>query len=101
MWEKIKKAVAVILAFLSVILFTILLFVLRRGSSDGHGSTDASERDRRIEEGITDSEERAERVEERIDSAGDAITRCEEHLQRAEDILRGAIERSRKEESKS
>ena len=101
MWEKIKKAVTVILAFLSVILFTILLFVLRRRSSDGQGSTDASERDRRIEEGITDSEERAERVEERIDRAGSAVERCEEHLQRAEDILRGAINRGRKTESET
>ena len=101
MWEKIKKVISVAGAVLSVLLFTVLLFVLRRGKTDGRGSDTADERDTRIQEGIADSEERAERVEERIDSAGDAITRCEEHLQRAEDILRGAIERSRKEESKS
>lgn len=87
MWEKIKTVLSIAGAVLSVLFFTVLLFVLRRGKADGRGSDGTDERDSRIEE--------------RIDSAGDAIARCEEHLQRAEELLRGAVERSRKEESKS
>jgi exonuclease VII small subunit len=100
-WEKIKTVLCIAGAVLSVLFFTVLLFVLRRGKTDGRGSNGADERDSRIKEGIADCEAGTERIEERIKSAEDAITRCEEHLQRAEDLLRGAIERSRKEESKS
>lgn len=97
MWEKIKSALGVAGAVLSVILFTVLLFVLRRGKADGRRSEPVDERDTRIQEGIADSEKRAERIEEGIGRAEDAVGRCEEHLQRAEDILRRAIERSRQE----
>ena len=84
MWEKIKKGFKVALAVLSVISLSVLLALLRRGSSDRRGSTDDIERDRRIKEGL--------------DTASDTARRCEERLQRAEDILREAIKRSRKEE---
>lgn len=90
MWKKIKDILAVIGACLSVVLFTILLFVLRRGKADGRGSRGADERDTRIQEGIESSENR-------IDRSKEGIERCEEHLQRAEDILRRAISRSRGE----
>lgn len=90
MWKKIKDILAVIGACLSVMLFTILLFVLRRGKADGRGSRGADERDTRIQEGIESSENR-------IDRSKEGIERCEEHLQRAEDILRRAISRSRGE----
>jgi F0F1-type ATP synthase membrane subunit b/b' len=100
-WEKIKTVLSIAGAVLSVLFFTVLLFVLRRGKTDGRGSDGADERDSRIEEGLADSEEGAERIEDRIKSAEDAIASCEEHLQRAEDLLRGAVERSRKEKSES
>lgn len=99
---KIKNIFSVIGAVLSVALFTILLFLLRRRSSDGRGSGGNAERDSRIQEGIGECESRAERIEreagecsEGISRAEDGITRCEEHLQRAEDILRNAIKRSK------
>lgn len=83
MWEKIKKVFAVIGAFLTVIIFTLLLILLRKGNSDGSGSTGTDESDSRIREGLADSEER--------------IARCEERLRRAEEILRKATDRSREE----
>ena len=89
-WKKIKDILAVIGACLSIVLFTVLLFVLRRGKADGRGSERAYERDSRIQEGIKSSENR-------IDRSTEGIERCEEHLQRAEDILRRAINRSRGE----
>ena len=95
MWEKIKSALGIAGAVLSVILFTVLLFVLRRGNPDRRRSRESDERDTAIQNGITDCEGRAERVEEGIERAEDAVGRCEEHLQRAEDILRKAVERSR------
>ena len=101
MWQKIKTAFSIIGAVLSVILFTILLFVLRRGKADGRGSPGDSERDTRIKDGIGECEERADSVSERLDRAEDSVGRCEEHLRRAEDILRNAIRRSREEESES
>lgn len=97
MWQKIKNGLAVIGAVLSVVLFTFLLFLLRRRSADRQGRTDSTDRDSRIEEGIESSEERTVRIEEGITRAEDGIARCEERLQRAEDILRRAVERSRKE----
>ena len=90
MWKKIKDILAVIGACLSIVLFTVLLFVLRRGKTDRRGSESASERDSRIQGGIESSEDR-------IDRSTEGIERCEEHLQRAEDILRRAISRSREE----
>lgn len=83
MWEKIKKVFAIIGAVLSVVLFTVILFLLRRRSSDGQGSSGIDERDTRIKEGL--------------DGASDTARRCEERLRRAEEILRGAIERGEKE----
>ena len=94
MWKKIKDILAVIGACLSVVLFTILLFVLRRGKADGRGSEPVDERDSRIQEGIESSENR-------IDRSKEGIERCEEHLQRAEDILRRAINRSKEERENS
>ena len=101
MWKKIKDILAVIGACLSVVLFTVLLFVLRRGKTDGRGSDSTSERDTRIQDGIGECEERADRIEERIERAESSAGRCEEHLQRAEEILREAIRRSREEREKS
>lgn len=98
MWEKIKNVLSVIGAVLSVVLFTVVLFLLRRGKTDGQGSGANAERDSRIQGGIESSKDRAGRIEEGITRAEDGIRRCEEHLQRAEDILRNAIKRSRKEE---
>lgn len=101
MWEKIKKIFAVIGAVLSVLLFSFLLVLLRRRSSDGSGSREADARDTRIKEGIGSCEERAGRIEDGITRAEDGVARCEEHLQRAESILREAIARSRKDKQES
>ena len=98
MLSKIKTAFSIIGAVLSVVLFTIILFLLRRGKTDGRRNGDDSERNQRIEEGIGRCEERTESVSEGLDRAKDGIGRCEEHLQRAEDILRNAIKRSREAE---
>ena len=98
MWEKIKNVLSVIGAVLSVVLFTVVLFLLCRGKTDRQGSRANAERDSRIQGGIESSKDRAGRIEEGITRAEDGIGRCEEHLQRAEDILRNAIKRSRKEE---
>ena len=98
MWGKIKTVFSIIGAVLSIVLFTVILFLLRRGKADGRRSRDDSERNQRIEEGIGKCEERAESVSEGLDRAKDGIGRCEEHLQRAEDILRNAIKRSREAE---
>ena len=112
MWDKIKTAFSIIGAVLSIVLFTVILFLLRRGKTDGRRNGDDSERNQRIEEGIGRCEERPEsvsegigRCEERTESVSeglgrtkDGIGRCEEHLQRAEDILRNAIKRSRETE---
>ena len=97
MWEKIKNVLSVIGAVLSVVLFTVVLFLLRRGKTGGQGSGANAERASRIQGGIESSKDRAGRIEEGITRAEDGIGRCEEHLQRAEDILRNAIKRSRKE----
>lgn len=98
MWGKIKTAFSIVGAVLSVVLFTVILFLLRRGKTDGRRNGDDSERNQRIEEGIGKCEERTESVSEGLDRAKDGIGRCEEHLQRAEDILRNAIKRSREAE---
>ena len=98
MWGKIKTVFSIIGAVLSIVLFTVILFLLRRGKTDGRRNGDDSERNQRIEEGIGKCEERTESVSEGLDRAKDGIGRCEEHLQRAEDILRNAIKRSREAE---
>lgn len=98
MWGKIKTAFSIIGAVLSTVLFTVILFLLRRGKTDGRRNGDDSERNQRIEEGIGRCEERTESVSEGLGRAKDGIGRCEEHLQRAEDILRNAIKRSREAE---
>ena len=98
MWTKIKTAFSVIGAVLSIALFTVLLFLLRRSQTNRRGSGDDSERNQRVEEGIGKCEERAATISEGIDRAKNRIGRCEEHLQRAEDILRNAIKRSREGE---
>lgn len=98
MWDKIKTAFSIIGAVLSIVLFTVILFLLRRGKTDGRRNGDDSERNQRIEEGIGRCEERTESVSEGLGRAKDGIGRCEEHLQRAEDILRNAIKRSREAE---
>ena len=97
MWQKIKNILSIIGAVLSVIFFTVVLFLLRRRDSDGRTSNGNNERGSRIQEGFESGQERAGRIEEGITRAEDGIARCGEHLQRAEDILRTAIERSRKE----
>lgn len=98
MLSKIKTAFSIIGAVLSIVLFTVILFLLRRGKTDGRRNRDDSERNQRIEEGIGRCEGRAESVSEGLNRAKDGIGRCEEHLQRAEDILRNAIKRSREAE---
>ena len=98
MFNKIKTAFSIIGAVLSIVLFTVILFLLRRGKTDGRRSGDDSERNQRIKKGIGRCEERAESVSEGLGRAKDGIGRCEEHLQRAEDILRNAIKRSREAE---
>ncbi len=88
--DKIKKIFAVIGAVLSIVLFTVILFLLRRGSSDGQGNSGIDERDSAITGGLNGASESIER-------SRDTAERCEEHLRRAEEILRGAIERGEKE----
>ena len=83
MLEKVKTIFSIIGAVLAVVLFTVILFLLRRSKTDGRGSSDDTERDTRIKEGIAECQ--------------DSVGRCEEHLQRAEDILRRAVKRSREE----
>ena len=90
MWEKIKKIFAIIGAVLSIVLFTVILFLLRRGGSNGHGSSGIDERDTRITEGLDGAQESIER-------SRDTAEQCEEHLRRAEEILRGAIKRGEEE----
>ena len=90
MWEKIKKVFAIIGAVLSVVLFTVILFLLRRGSSDGQGSSGIDERDTRIKEGL-------DGAQESIRDSRDTAERCEERLRRAEEILRNAIKRGEEE----
>lgn len=98
MLQKIKTVFSIIGAVLSIVLFTVILFLLRRSKTDRQRSGDDSERNQRIEEGIGRCEERTDSVSEGLDRAKDGIGRCEEHLQRAEDILRNAIKRSREGE---
>ena len=90
MWEKIKKAFAVIGAVATVVVCTAYLVFLRRRSSDRQGSSGIDERDSRIQEGL-------EGASESIERSRNTAKRCEERLQRAEEILRGAIERGEKE----
>lgn len=87
MWQKIKNIFCIVMSFLSILLFTVMLFLLRRGKTDGQGSRGDSERDSRIQEGIGRCQ--------------DGTARCEEHLRRAEEILRNAINRSKGEEPDS
>lgn len=94
MWEKIKKAFAVIGAVLTVVICTLCLVFLRRRDSDGRGSNGADERDTRIKEGL-------DGAQESIGRSRDTAERCEERLRRAEDILRGAIARGEKEKQQS
>ena len=90
MFNKIKTAFSIVGAVLSVVLFTVILFLLRRGKTDGRRSTANAERDSRIKEGL-------EGASGEIAECRSTVERCEEHLQRAEDILRNAIKRSREE----
>lgn len=85
--EKIKTAFSIVGAVLSIVLLTFLLYLLRRGNSDGRGSGQDSERAERIKDGLTDSSARARK--------------CEERLQDAETILRNAISRSREREQEA
>ena len=80
MWEKFKSVFSIVGAVLTVVLFTVILFLLRRRDIYLRRNTGDSERDRVIEEGIT---------------------RSENHLLRAEEILRNAVARSREGESSS
>ena len=98
MWQKIKTVFSIIGAVLSIVIFTTILFLLRRSKTDKRRNGDDSERNQRIEEGIGKCEERTDSVSEGLNRAKDGIGRCEEHLQRAEDILRNAIKRSREGE---
>lgn len=88
--DKIKKALAVIGAVLTVIGCTFFLVFLRRRGSDGQGSSGIDERDSRIQEGLDGAEESIKR-------SRDTAERCEEHLRRAEEILRNAIKRGEEE----
>lgn len=90
MWKKIKTFFSFIVAVLSVLLFTTLLFLLRRSHSDGPGSRADSERDTRIKAGLGN-------CEDRLNSSKDRVEQCEERLRRAEDILRKAINRSKEQ----
>lgn len=83
MLEKIKTAFSIVGAVISIVLLTVLLYLLRRGNSDRRGSHGDTERDTRIKTGI--------------EQCQSSVERCEERLQRAEDILRKAVERSRGE----
>lgn len=74
MWEKLKNAFSIVGAVLTVVLFTVILFLLRRRDTYSRRSTRDSERNREFE---------------------NRITRSESHLLRAEEILRNAITRSR------
>jgi hypothetical protein len=85
--EKIKVIFSIIGAVLSVVLLTILLFLLCRGKTHGQGSGADSYR--------------ADGIEEGIGECTDRIRRCEERLQGAENILREAIRRSREQEQKA
>lgn len=87
MFEKIKTIFSIIGAVLSVVLITVLLFLLRRGKALRQGSRADSDR--------------ADRIEEGIGECTDRIKRCEERLQGAENILREAIRRSREQEQKA
>lgn len=89
--DKVKKVFAVIGAVLTVIVCTFFLVFLRRGSSDGQGSSGIDERDSRIQEGLDGAEESIKR-------SRDTAERCEEHLRRAEEILRNAVKRGKEEE---
>ena len=98
-WEKVKTVFSVIGAILSVVFFSVLLFLLCRGNINRRRGNGDNERDKLIKDGIGRGQEQADRVTEDIDRAKDSIGRCEEHLQRAENILRNAIKRCRKEKS--
>ena len=102
MWEKVKNIFSIIGAVLSVVLFTFLLFLLRRSNSNRGRSTTDTERTFTVQEGLAESERRNSNIErectERSTRAEERIADCERHIQRAECILRGAIERSRKKE---
>lgn len=87
MLEKIKTIFSIIGAVLSVVLITVLLFLLRRGKAFRQGSRADSDR--------------ADRIEEEIGECTDRIRRCEERLQGAENILREAIRRSREQKQKA
>ena len=76
MWEKIKTIFSIIGILFTGGLGGFIISLLFRSKADRRRSTGDNERNQSIESGIT---------------------RTEEHLQRAEDILRGAINRSRKE----
>ena len=91
MWEKIKKAGSIAWAIITILVFTIVIILLRRGKADRRGSDGAVEYDSRIQEGLGGAEES-------IRDSRDTVERCEERLQRAEDILRNAISRSREEQ---
>ncbi len=83
MLEKIKTAFSIVGAVLSVVLLTVLLYLLRRGNSDRRGSLGDTECNTRVQTGI--------------EQCRGSVERCEERLQRAEDILRRAVARSRGE----
>lgn len=77
MWEKLKSIFSIVGAVLTVVLFTVILFLLRRRDTYLRRNARDSERNREIE---------------------NRITRSEDHLLRAEEILRNAITRSREKE---
>ena len=104
MFNKVKTVFSIIGAFLSVVFFTLIIFFIRRNSTDRQGSRGDTERDNRIQEGIESGERRTNTIEkesaecnERIANAESRITTCEEHLRRAEEILRNAVKRGTEE----
>lgn len=80
MWEKFKSVFSIVGAVLTVVLFTVILFLLRRRNTYLRRNTGDPERDRAIENRIRECEE--------------GIARGESHLLRAEEILRNAVARS-------
>lgn len=86
MWAKVKNVFSIIGAVLSVVLFTVVAFLLGSCSNRRRSNTD---------DGGTDS------IGERIDGCSDGVARAESHIARAKEILRGAISRSREGQTES
>lgn len=94
MQEKHKTICLIITSALSFVWFTVVLFLLCRGKAYGRGSSGA------VSESSGSTERLADTIRATETATAENLSRirnCQERLQRAEEILRGAIERSRKE----